>query len=482
MTEHVQELAGIYGRQSRNKAKSIDEQINAGEAVARENGWSVSGRYQDGSSASRYARKGRDDWQQVLADIADGTFTVLILWEASRGDRDLTNWSAMLDLCRKHGVTIYIIADERLYDPRKARDWKTLATAGVDSAGESDLISVRVRRGHAGAAAAGRPSHGRTPYGYVRRYDPATGELVGQEPDPVTAPIVRELYARLAKGETIAAIVRDFNERNLPRAANAAQWYPVRVRDLAMNRAYLGERTYNGTVSQGIWPALVGAEQFYDVQRILTDPKRVTTRPGKGVHLLSYLATCHPCGSPLTAVRGRYKCNAKGCVTTVQYETDRFIEKMLFEKLSQPKVYEQLRQANAGTNQAADDAAKEIAQLTEDLRMWRLSGARRETSPASLAVIEADLDAQIRAAERRRIVAEIPPELREFVEPGVDIRVRWDAAPMAAKRRVIAYMATVTVDRSPVPGGRVFHFARLGWSRWTGDPQTWGEKWAEEGV
>jgi site-specific DNA recombinase len=480
MTENVQ--AGIYGRQSRNKAKSIDEQITAGEGVARDNAWTVSGRYQDGSSASRYARKGRDDWQQVLDDIAAGAFTVLILWEASRGDRDLTNWSAMLDLCRKHGVTIYIIADERLYDPRKATDWKTLARAGVDSAGESDIISLRVRRGHAGAAAAGRPSHGRTPYGYVRRYDPKSGELVAQDPDPETAPVVRELFARLAKGETIAAIVRDFNDRDLPRAADAARWYPVRVRDLAMNRAYLGERTYNGTVSPGIWPPLVGAEQFYDVQRILTDPKRVTTRPGKGVHLLSYLATCHPCGSPLTAVRGRYKCNGRGCVTTVQYETDRFVEKMLFEKLGQPNVYEQLRQASAGTNQAADDAAKEIAQLTEDLKMWRLSGARRETSPASLAVIEADLEAQIRAAERRRTVAEIPPELREFVEPGVDIRVRWDAAPMAARRRVIAYMATVTVDRSPTPGGRTFHFTRLGKSRWTGDPQTWGEKWAAEGL
>lgn len=480
MTENVH--AGIYGRQSRNKAKSIDEQITAGEGVARDNAWTVSGRYQDGSSASRYARKGRDDWQQVLDDIGAGAFTVLILWEASRGDRDLTNWSAMLDLCRKHGVQIYIIADERLYDPRKARDWKTLATAGVDSAGESDLISVRVRRGHAGAAAAGRPSHGRTPYGYVRRYDSGTGELVGQEIDPVTAPVVRELYARLAKGETIAAIVRDFNERDLPRAADAARWYPVRVRDLALNRAYLGERIYNGTISPGTWEALVGAEQFYDVQRILTDPKRVTTRPGKGVHLLSYLATCHPCGSPLAAVRGRYKCLAKGCVTTVQYETDRFVEKMLFEKLSQPETYEQLRQASAGTNQAALNAKDEIAKLTEDLKMWRLSGARRETSPASLAVIEADLEAQIRAAERRRIVAEIPPELREFVEPGVDIRVRWDAAPMAARRRVIAYMATVTVDRSPTPGGRTFHFTRLGKSRWTGDPQTWGERWAAEGV
>lgn len=482
MTEIAQPTAGIYGRQSRNKAKSIQEQIDAAHSVARENSWTVSGTYQDGSSASRYARKVRDEWQQVLDDIAAGAFTVLILWEASRGDRDLTNWSAMLDLCRKHGVSIYIIADERLYDPRKATDWKTLARAGVDSAGESDLLSVRVRRGHAGAAAAGRPSHGRTPYGYIRRYDAATGELVAQDPDPVTAPIVREVFARLAKGETIVSIVRDFNERDLPRAAKAAQWYPVRVRDLAMNRAYLGERVYNGAVSEGIWPALVDTEEFFAVQQILTDPKRVTTRPGRGVHLLSYLGTCSPCAAPLTAVRGRYKCLHSGCVTIVQYEADRFVEDMVLGKLSRPEVYAQLRQAGASTDQAAVAARKEVAKLNEDLKMWRLSGARRETSPASLAVIEADLEAQIRAAERRRTMAEIPPELREFLEPGVDVRVRWDAAPMAAKRRVITFMATITVDRSPVRGGRLFDFTRLGKSRWAGDPMTWGERWAEAGL
>jgi site-specific DNA recombinase len=481
MTENTQTLAAIYGRQSRNKAKSIEEQLTAGSAVVRENGWKVSGTYQDGSSASRYARKGRDDWQQVLDDIAAGAFTVLILWEASRGDRTLTSWSQMLDLCREHGVSLYIISDERLYDPRKARDWKTLATAGVDSAGESDLISVRVRRGHAGAAAAGRPSHGRTPFGYRRTYDPTNGELTGQERDPDTAPIVEEIFRRVGQGEPISAIVDDFNVRGVP-TSGAEKWYRVRVRDIAMNRAYAGERIYNGTITEGIWPALVDAEVFHAVQTILTDPKRVTTRPGRAVHLLSYLGTCSPCGASLTAVRGRYRCLERGCVTIVQHETDRFVEKMIWRKLRRPEVYEELRQAGADTDRAAVAAREEVARLEGQLKMWRLSGARNETSPASLAVIEADLEAQIRVAQRKQAVAEIPPELRPFLEPGADVKVRWDAAPMAACRRVVAFMATVAVGQADTPGSRVFDFHRLGGSRWSGDPQTWGEKWAEEGA
>lgn len=469
-------LAGVYGRQSRNKSKSITEQLTAGSHVIAENGWTPAGQYQDGSSASRYARTARDDWQRVLDDIASGALHILILWEASRGSRELEDWAALLNLCRKHQVSIYIISDGHLYDPRKPRDWKSLASAGVDSAGESDLISVRVRRGHAGAAAAGRPSHGRTPYGYVRRYDPGTGELVGQEIDPDTAPYVREIFTRIAKGEAVSTIVKDFNERQVP-TPGAVMWYRVRVRDLAMNRAYIGERVYNGTTSRGTWPALVEPEQFFAVQQILTDPKRVTTRPGRAVHLLSYLGTCAPCGSPLTAVRGRYRCLDNGCVTIVQHETDRFVEDVVLGRLSQPDVYEQLRQHGAETDRAALDARNEVARLTDQLDGWRKSAAKGETSPASLAVIEADLSAQIRTAERRAAVAEVPPELRSILEPGVDVRVRWDAAPMPARRRVIAFMTTVNVDRSDAPGSRPFDSARLGGSRWSSNGRAWGEEW-----
>jgi site-specific DNA recombinase len=480
MTEIAQLLAGVYARQSRNKAKSIDEQLDAGQAVASENGWTVSGTYQDGSSASRYARKGRDDWDRVLADIAAGALTVLILWEASRGDRTLTTWSQLLDLCRDKGVSIYVVSDERLYDPRKHKDWKSLAQSGVDSAGESDIISLRVRRGHAGAAAAGRPSHGRTPFGYVRTYDPRTGELTGQEIDPETAPIVEEIFKRIKKGEAVSTIVDDFNERGV-KTSGAVKWYRVRVRDIAMNLAYLGQRTYNGTISEGIWPAIVDAETFYAVQRVLTDPKRVTTRPGRAVHLLSYLGTCGPCGASLTAVRGRYRCLDNGCVTIVQYEVDRFVENAVFGRLDQDDIYEQLLQHGVEDDEEVVKARAEVDRLTNLLNGWRLSAARNETTPASLAVIEADLEGQIRSARRRAEAASIPPALRAILEPGADVRVRWDDATMAARRRVVSFMATIQVGRG-TPGSPHFDFWRLGESRWAGDHQTWGEIWTEGGA
>lgn len=477
MSDLAQQRAVVYGRQSRNKAKSIAEQVTAGVEVADANSWTVAATYQDGSSASRRARKTRDDWPRVLEDIAAGAVDILILWEASRGDRNLTTWSGMLDLCIKHGVSIYVIADERLYDPRKHTDWSTLANAGVTSAGESNLLSVRVLRGQGGAAKAGRPSHGRTPFGYVRRYDSSTGELVQQDPDPEAAPIIREIFDRIASGEAVSAIVDDFNARKL-RTSGAQKWYRVRVRDLALNPAYLGQRVYNGSTTKGIWPALVKPAKFYAVQRILNDPKRVTTKPGKQVHLLSYLAVCHLCGADLCAVRGRYRCQAKGCVTIVQADMDAFVTAMVLARLEQPDVYEQLRKLGEHADREVVDAENEIARLNGKLAVWRKSAANDETTPESLAVIEADLTRQIRALEHKARLGSIPPELRQIVGTDADVRSRWEAAPLPAKRRSIEHIAQIRVDQAALPGSRHFEFERLGMSRWTGDDLTWGDRWS----
>ena len=155
--------ASVYGRQSSNKAKSINEQLESGMQAIRAEGWQHAGTYKDGVSASRYGTKTRSDWQRLLADLKTGAFDVLVLWESSRGDRTLSSWAEFLEQCRKRHVRIHVIADDHTYDLERPRDWKTLATAGVDNAAESDLLSIRVKRGRArsgtGASTTRRPGN-----------------------------------------------------------------------------------------------------------------------------------------------------------------------------------------------------------------------------------------------------------------------------------------------------------------------------------
>src|SRR5215471_17993153 len=118
--------AGVYARQSRGKEKSINDQMAECTTDVAKRGWTVVGQWQDGVSASRYAKRARDNWPLVLAAIEDEQFDVLILWESSRGDRDAETWLGLLRRCREHHVFIRVTSHGRTYDMDNARDWRTL--------------------------------------------------------------------------------------------------------------------------------------------------------------------------------------------------------------------------------------------------------------------------------------------------------------------------------------------------------------------
>lgn len=472
--DHRMSRAAIYGRQSHSKEKSISEQVALCTADAMDQGWTVACTYRDKTSASRYRVREREEWPLVVAAVQAREFDVLVLWSSSRGDRDLTSWSGLLDAARKHGVLIRVTDDERTYDVRKAGDWQALAQQGVGNAVDSDKISAAVRRGLAGAAAAGRP-HGRTIFGYRRVYDPTTGEFVRQEPEPTLAAIVREIIERVARSEPISKIADDLEARDVPRPLNG-RWHRARVRDIATNPAYIGKRVHKGVESDGTWPPLVEPATFYAAVRVLSDPARVTSRPGRQKHLLSYLALCAECGGPLCSVTGRYRC-LRGCVSIAQTPADQLVTEAILARLVDPSIYKRLRQAGDDADQLAIAAWADVAELTATLDEWRRSAARGQTTPESLAVIEPDLTRRIRAAQRRAERAAVPPALREVLEPGADVSTRWEALQLPARREVIRRLVhQLRVSKSESPGHRTFDPTRFDTSVWRGDRLTWGQR------
>lgn len=435
--------AGVYGRQSAAKLKSITEQLTAGTAAVEDEGWELAGTYQDGTSASRYGRKPRGGWARVNEDIEAGRLDVLILWESSRGDRTPETWFAFLSLCRGKGVRIHVITHERTYNLGNARDWKALADDGVSSAYESELLSVRTRRGVAASAASGRPAMGRPVYGYRRVYDSRSGQLIGQEPDPETAPVARSIIEQVARAVPISQIVRDLNERGVP-APYGAKWYRQRVRDIASNPAYVGLRKHKDKTYPAEWEALVSEEVYYAAQRVLNEPVRLSqARPGRQKHLLTYLAVC-PEGDPLRAKQTFYKCQS-GHVSIRRDPVDALITDLVVARLSQPDLFTQLRQAGESADREVEEARNKAAELRARLDEFRRSAIRGETTPATLAFAEAELTREIQECDRRASAASLPPVLREFAEPGVDVRARFEAAPLAARRSVIRTLMTIEI-------------------------------------
>ncbi len=464
--------AGVLARQSRAKVKSIEDQLDECVEDARTISAVVVGTYTDGVSASRYGRQVRQGYQRLVSDIEAGNLDMVVCWAPDRAGRELEEWAHFLNICRRRRVLIRVTDHGRTYDVTNRRDWKTLAEEGIDAADFSEKLSHAVCRGVRGSAKAGRPAMGPAPYGYRRTYDPDTGELTGQVPDPETAPIVQEIIRQVGKGVAMSAIVRSLQERGITppgvhsHRTGSRSWYHERVRQIALNPVYAGQRRHRATgryagapaeTYAGAWPALVTAAEHLAAQLVLADNARIahgrtSARPGKQVYLLTYLATCHN-GHPLVVhARGTaYTCVPHGCVHISRVEVDALVEAAVMEALADPEVYGRLRQAGESSGADVEAAEAELARLTASLEDWRKSAwDGRGTTPATLASVEAGLAPQIEAARRRARVVGIPPALRPFLEPDADIAARWREATLQARRTVIRALCTVTVH--PCPG------------------------------
>jgi DNA invertase Pin-like site-specific DNA recombinase len=451
-------LAAIYARFSKGYGNSIEEQEAEGRADCGSLGWGIYDVYSDAArSASRFATRGRKDWGRLLADLGARQFSVLWLWEASRGDRDAPEWFQLLALCRVQDVRIHIRTHRRTYDMSVPRDWRTLADEGVDSAYESEKTAERIKRNVAANAAAGRP-HGRTPYGYERIYDERTRQLIRQQPHPERKLIIVEIFTRVAKGEPILAIARDLTARGIP-GPDGGAWSRVMLRNIASNPVYIGRRAWKGDIVPGIWEPLVDEGLFWRVQNVLNDPSRSHVRPTRARHLLSYIGTCDECGAPLAAVprSGRpdlYACDAKGCVAIREDWLDAHVTAVVIAILSGEKVH---RASAAAGDKAVLDARAEADELQARLDGMALLAAKGQIPPRALAIAEAELRPKIKAAGERAAAAAVPLELRDLAGHREEIPVLWEAMTLARKKQLLRILISagilVVKVRKPQPGG-----------------------------
>ncbi len=475
------------------RGRSVDEQHDDNERVAGELGWTLAEPYRDvDRSASRYARKVREGYDQLTSDLAAGTFgaSVLLLWESSRGSRKVSEWVTLIELCEKQHVRIHVTTHNRTYDPANGRDRRSLLEDSVDSEYESSKISMRIKRASAATAAAGKP-HGRVPYGYRRRYDDQTRQLIAQEPDPVQAPIIVELFERLREGHTLRGIAMDYAARGIVNKSGVP-FSGEHLRSVALNVAYCGLRVHDparvgnklsatATTTTATWPPLVDRATFLAVQAILSAPERLNHRPGKARHLLSMIARCAVCGGRLAARTGRgrspgdgeYQCHDKGCVRIDKASVDALAESVMLAWLGRPDVYESFA---AGTDDdtalaAVRDEVAELRARADELADAVAAGALSVTLAARS---EPKIRAQIRSAETREAELSTPSVLRGLITPGEDVAAQWDAAPISTRREIARlllspnYIGEMRIQRSPTRGNRCPVERRVEWQRENG--------------
>jgi DNA invertase Pin-like site-specific DNA recombinase len=479
-----------YLRVSRDKSgreRSPEEQHGDHQFAASERGWSLGKAYKDIGSASKYAAKARQGFDKLVADLAADQFgaQILILWEGSRGSRRTNEWVNLIELCEDRGVKIFIFTYERLFDPANPYDRADLLELAIKSELASAETSKRTRRAAAATAAAGKPS-GRCPYGYQRRYDPVTRKLVSQDEEPAEAAVVRELFDRLHQGHSLRSIEKDFERRGI-RTRSGIVFSAQHLRSLAMNPTYSGQRVHDpgrtsghrlspkATFTQATWPALVDRTVFLAVKRRLTAPERVTTRPGRGVHLLSMIGLCDVCGGPIAArsgQRGReYVCHRKSCVRVDYDELNTYAEAAILDYLSRPENLVWLTAKDDDAELLA--ARQQVAEIRAELDDLADEVGSGHLSAGLAARAEPGILARLRAAEAREAELTTPTALRNFVGPRVDVVRRWRDAPMSARREAVRLLFSdqvcgqLRVRRSPTPGHRCPVEDRVWWDKTT---------------
>jgi DNA invertase Pin-like site-specific DNA recombinase len=452
--------------------RSITEQHTDNVQAAAENGFMLGEPYKDTGSASSYARKGRKGFTALVADLEQGRFDadILVLWELSRGSRQMEEWLPLVNRCEDAGVRIYVTRDDRLYDPRRDRYALLGEALGAEKASKD--TSDRVRRTLRANAAQGRP-HGQIPFGFRREYD-TRGKPTGQYPDPVEAPLVRELFNRVQAGHSLKAISRDWADRGIT-GRRGRPMVSTTLRGMLVHRAYVGERETAGSVVPGTWDKIVSPSVYWNVQRLIGSPERKTSRPGRVKYPFTYVLRCDRCSGPIT-VRYRpgdiaeYQCHDGGHVRIAAEGVDKEVTDALIAYLSREDVYQHLSAVDGesdGLNRVRDELAEARVRL-DSLRDAVVSG---EVSVAALGRAEPKLMERITDLETAERELSTPSALAGLLPPQGQVEQWWNAAEVSTRRAVAALLLTpglmgeVRITRSAEPGVAVPAVDRLVWRR-----------------
>jgi site-specific DNA recombinase len=437
--QHVStpERAALYLRISLDQTGdglAIDRQRADCLRIAQQRGWTLVAEYADTCSASD-ARKRRPQYEQLRRDYADGVFDALICWDLdrlTRQPRELEDWC---DAAERRGLVIVTANGEADLGTDGGRMYARIKAAVARA--EVDRKSARQT-----AAAAQRSELGRPPLGVrLTGYTPR-GDVVEAE-----APLIKELFARFAAGDSLRSLAAWLDSTDLtPR--HGGQWNPSSVRTILTNPRYAGRAVYQGapTGQRGAWAPLVDDDTFDAVQATLSDPRRRKQHGTDRKYLGSGLYWCGTCQQRATSFsQARYYCQGCG-MTRSQRQVDAYVVAVVRERLSRPDLADLLptEQDDATKARRAEvaDLRARLAQTErdydDDLIDARRYAVKMEKLRASLATAEAAVSRSTGARAGLSVLAAADPV------------AAFEAAPLMLQRGVIDLLYRVEL----LPGTR----------------------------
>ena len=409
--------AVIYARYSSDnqREESIEGQLRECKEYAEKNGITILRSYIDRALSAK--TDNRPEFQKMVQDGAKGLFDTVLVWKLDRFARnryDSAHYKAQL---RKNGVKV-VSATENISDGPEGIILESMLEGMAEY--YSAELAQKINRGLRENALKGKNNGGRIPLGYQ------LGEDRHLKIDPLTAPIVREIYQRYAQGEPARSIIDSLNERHILTRMNK----PFRqssLHALLRNRKYIGEYRYRDIVLPDAIPAIIPHELFERVQmRVEKNRQAPAMAKAEEEYLLTTKLFCGHCGRMMAGESGTgrngvihryYKCGGAkrklGCHKkavkkdwierlAVQYTVQRVLQDELIAQIADKLVELQnteddtlplLRKQLADTNRGIENMLNAIQQgiLTSSTKE-RLEELEKLREDLKASILQAELE------------------------------------------------------------------------------------------
>ena len=288
--------AVIYARYSSHSQTemSIEGQLDECRRYAEEHDLLVVQEYIDRAQSATTDK--RPNFQRMIEDSRYGSFDIILVYQFDRFARNVNDSGYYRKILSDRGVSV-VSAMENI-----ASDSSGIITQGmIDTMNQwySAQLSEKVNRGMRQKAAQGKYTGGPLSFGYT--IDEDSYYVL----DPVTAPIVKEIFERYADGENGTEIMKDLNERGI-KTTKGLPFSKNSLQTILRNERYKGTYVYDDIKIPDAVPRIVSDELFDSVQEKLALKKR-GHRPATEDYLLTGKLYCGHCKDPMNGTSGTSK-------------------------------------------------------------------------------------------------------------------------------------------------------------------------------
>lgn len=321
----------IYARfsSSSQDAQTIEVQKKECYKYAEAHNINVIGEYIDEAKTGRNDK--RTSFKKMIEDSKNHTFKYVIVYKLDRFARSMQVSITSQAELEKNGVEVL-----------STREELNKNASGIFMKGIYQLVAEfysndyaeRISKGLENNASKSLTTGNNVPLGF--KTEKETKKLIL---DPVNAPIVKDIFERYSKGECIASIVRDLNNKGI-KTVKGKKFRQSSLDRMLINKKYIGIYTYKGQEMPIRIPRIISDELFYQVQDIIAKNKKA---PGRQKAFREYLLTlkmfCGYCGEMMTgysAKKGKYTyygCKGKKAKNCKKHPIDKeYIENIVVKE------------------------------------------------------------------------------------------------------------------------------------------------------